>query len=145
MLHMKWLALHHCLWEWSSGETLGSLGQPLWFVLMFWFHNPNILRAVICSLFPFYSVILPLFFSRAKLSTERRSSFKWETEKRWRRRRETGRTERDREKEQSKKKNQTLKLTFITCGIKLLYNMSFVTVYLYINIYYVYLRVLMCY
>lgn len=95
MLHMKWLALHHCLWEWSSGEALGSLGQPLWFVLMFWFHNPNILRAVICSLFPFYSVILLLFFSRAKLSTERRSSFKWETEKGWRRRRrrETGRRE----------------------------------------------------
>lgn len=82
MLHMKWLALHHCLWEWSSGEALGSLGQPLWFVLMFWFHNPNILRAVICSLFPFYSVILLLFFSRAKLSTEKRSSFKWESEKR---------------------------------------------------------------
>lgn len=70
MLHVKWLALHHCLWEWSSGEALGSLGQPLWFVLMFWFHNPNILRAVICSLFPFYSVILLLFFSWAELSTE---------------------------------------------------------------------------
>lgn len=100
MLHMKWLALHHCLWEWSSGEALSSLGQPLWFVLMFWFHNPNILRAVICSLFPFYSVILLLFFSRAKLSTERRGSFKWETEKGWRRRRETGRRELDGEKEQ---------------------------------------------
>lgn len=100
MLHMKWLALHHCLWEWSSGEALGSLGQPLWFVLMFWFHNPNILRAVICSLFPFYSVILLLFFTRAKLSTERRSSFKWETEKGWRRRRrKTGRRELDGGKE----------------------------------------------
>lgn len=90
MLHMKWLALHHCLSEWSSGEALGSLGQPLWFVLMFWFHNPNILRAVICSLFPFYSVILLLFFGRAKLSREKRSSFKWKSEKR-QRRRETGR------------------------------------------------------
>lgn len=71
MLHMKWLALHHCLWEWSSGEALGSLGQPLWFVLMFWFHNPNILRAVICSLFPFYSVILPLFFFQQSKAVNR--------------------------------------------------------------------------
>lgn len=124
MLHMKWLALHHCLWEWSSGEALGSLGQPLWFVLMFWFHNPNILRAVICSLFPFYSVILLLFFSRAKLSTERRSSFKWETEKGWkrRRRRETGRRELDGERAKSKTtqtESASKFVTCITCGVKL--------------------------
>lgn len=73
MLHMKWLSLHHCLWEWSSGEAQGSLGQPLWFVLMFWFHNPNILRAVICSLFPFYSVIL-LFFSVKQSCQQRREA-----------------------------------------------------------------------
>lgn len=64
---------------------MGSLGQPLWFVLMLWFQNPNILRTVICSFFfPFYSVILLLFFFFLKLSKainrEKRSGFKWETQ-----------------------------------------------------------------
>lgn len=57
---------------------MGSLGQPLWFVLMFWFHNPNILRTVICSFFPFYSVILLLLFFQLSnaVNREKRSSFK---------------------------------------------------------------------
>lgn len=56
---------------------------------MFWFHNPNILRAVICSLFPFYSVILFLFFLltvRAKRSCqeEKGSSSEWKSGNRYR-------------------------------------------------------------
>lgn len=131
MLHIKWLALHHCLWEWSSGEALGSLGQPLWFVLMFWFHNPNILRAVICSLFPFYSVILLLFFfffsqpGRAVNRGEEKQFWvgvRKEMEEERAGKKRAGWRERMESKQKRKKKNQTRLTKFQVCKLQVLWD-----------------------